>query len=128
MSPAGDVDHGSRDSAGSPDLDSCGPSFREIEATVATGTLDAVKLAFRSVDGAVTDTMLKAALDRDDEAVLKFVTGLAERGHLIRTMPVARTHRRNTSTPSPAKQALWNTVAAGGTLSLREMALAILES
>tara|TARA_Y100000780_G_C13477143_1_gene337010 strand:- start:12 stop:293 length:282 start_codon:yes stop_codon:yes gene_type:complete len=47
MSPAGDVDHGSRDSAGSPDLDSCGPSFREIEATVATGTLDAVKLAFR---------------------------------------------------------------------------------
>ena len=82
----------------------------------------------QSVDGAVTDTMLKAALDRDDEAVLKFVTGLAERGHLIRTMPVARTHRRNTSTPSPAKQALWNTVAAGGTLSLREMALAILES
>lgn len=47
MSPAGDVDHGSRDSTSSPDLDSCGPSFSDIEATVASGTLDAVKLAFR---------------------------------------------------------------------------------
>lgn len=98
------------------------PLFPSRPASIPSST------SAQSIDGAVTDTMLQAALDRDDEPVLKFVTGLAERGHLIRTMPVVKTHRRNTSTPSPAKQALWNTVATGGKLSLREMALAILES